>query len=42
MHPLAPREIVDDLENVVIDIQWKDQGWGNRKGELFARLTRNH
>ena len=28
------------IKKVSLSIQWKDQGWGNRKGEIFIKLVR--
>eukprot|EP00808_Paulinella_micropora_P020630 g16776.t1 len=29
------------LSSLVARVEWKDQGWGNRKGQLFLTLERN-
>ena len=28
------------IKKVSLSITWKDQGWGNRKGEIFIKLVR--
>jgi hypothetical protein len=28
------------IKKVSLSIKWKDQGWGNRKGEIFIKLMR--
>jgi len=34
------RPLIKPVKKLSLSLTWKDQGWGNRKGEIFVKLMR--